>query len=154
MNTKTSRTAAACLTSDTGNWMKQNYQNPQGEDKKKRNMECIECQLQWMVLLLGLVCKHDSALQHYVPSVILQSHHSPVMEYDKTSHMYLSLTAMLVTTEQHQPQSSLHSSVIFNDNWIPAYFVGVHKIIYLMFIWNTFSPLQCRQRKSGKGAWT
>lgn len=45
MSTKTSRIAAACLTLDTGNWMKQNYHNPQGEEKKNVNMECIECQL-------------------------------------------------------------------------------------------------------------
>lgn len=51
-------------------------------------MECIECQLQWKVLLLGSVCKHDSTLQHHVPSAVLQSHQSPVTEYGKTSHIY------------------------------------------------------------------
>lgn len=162
MNTKSSRIAAASLTSDTGNRMKQNYQNPQGEDKKNGNTECIECQLQWKVLLLGSVCKHDTTLQHHVSRAILQSHHSPVMEYEKTFHTYLGLiTVMLVTTEQPSDCTNCHShhythhSLIFNDNRVPAYCVGVHQIIYLIFIYmEYFSPSQCRQRKSGKGPWT
>lgn len=42
---KTSRIAPQSLTSGTGNWTEQNYQNPQ-EDKKKGNTECIKYELQ------------------------------------------------------------------------------------------------------------
>jgi len=46
MNTKNNRVAAACLTSVTRNQLQQNYQNPQGADKKKENMECTEYKMQ------------------------------------------------------------------------------------------------------------
>lgn len=67
---------------------------------------------------------------------------------------------MLVRTEQHSDGTNCHShhythcSLIFNDNRVPAYCVGVHQIIYLIFIWNIFCPLRCRQGQSGKGPWT
>lgn len=52
---------------------------------------------------------------------------------------------MLVRTEQHSDGTNCHShhythcSLIFNDNRVPAYCVGVHQIIYLIFIWNIFA---------------
>lgn len=64
-----------------------------------------------------------------------------------TSQMYLNLiTVVLVATEQHNDCTNCHShhytyhSLVFNDNWVPEYCVGVHQIIYLIFIWNTFPP--------------
>lgn len=137
--------------------MKQNYQNPQGEDQKKGKMECIEYKLQWKVLLFGSVYKHDATLQLHMPRLFSRVNLSWPSDrtWQDISHVFKNRNAYdnKATFWLGQlPQSSLHShhSLTFNYNKDPAYIMEVHKIFYLTFICNIFSLGDIAKESQGK----